>query len=329
MNRPADGPITPPWNYTDKQGTSDYSDAALFEGGVNISLLNLDIGCGGTFLANTRASQSTDARLHDFAIGDFDLCGSKSGTKYEDPNGDGDLADGVAASGWTIKLYADDGTTAGALDGSDTFITSDVTDGSGNYSFDDLLPGDYIVCEETMTDWVQTFPKTGVTDATDTCDVVAGHAEWGYAFTIDIAEDETGNDFGNFELIDKSGTKFEDPNGDGDLADGVAASGWTINIYEDDGDGVLDAGDTETSTVTDGSGNYTFGDLGPGTYFVCEETMTDWVQTFPNTAAGEVIDTCDAITGNAEFGYKFTASSGVDETGNDFGNFRSRRAIDD
>ncbi len=65
-----------------------------------------------------------------------------------------------------------------------------------------------------------------------------------------------------------------------------------------------------------------FNNLGPGTYFVCEATAADWIQTFPNTVAGEVIDTCDNVAGNAEFGYKFTASSGTNETLNDFGNFQ-------
>ena len=39
----------------------------------------------------TRSSTPFDSRLKDFALGSFDLCGSKSGTKYVDANGDGDL----------------------------------------------------------------------------------------------------------------------------------------------------------------------------------------------------------------------------------------------
>ncbi|MBI2862804.1 MAG: hypothetical protein HYX89_08280, partial [Chloroflexi bacterium] len=79
VNKPPTAPYgdpleSPPWPYTDKQGTTDYGPAALFEGGINIRAVGLDVGCGGTFLAETRASQSTDARLHDFAIKDFSLC---------------------------------------------------------------------------------------------------------------------------------------------------------------------------------------------------------------------------------------------------------------
>ena len=40
---------------------------SFFEGGVNLSALGLDIGCGAGFLAETRSSQSVDAQLKDFA----------------------------------------------------------------------------------------------------------------------------------------------------------------------------------------------------------------------------------------------------------------------
>ena len=229
----------------------------------------------------------------------------------------------MPAAGWTINLYADDGTTAGALDATDTWLDDDVTDVNGDYSFLNLIPGTYIVCEESMTGWIQTFPNAVAGEVIDTCDEVAGQEAFGYLFTASSGQDEIGNDFGNFELIDKTGTKYEDLNGDGDLTDGVAIEGWTIYLYDDVGSvpGDLDATDTlNTSTTTDASGNYTFGDLGPGDYIVCEDLPTGWMQTFPSAAGGEVIDTCDE-GGHAEFGYAFSASSGDDETLNDFANF--------
>ena len=145
----------------------------------------------------------------------------------------------------------------------------------------------------------------------------------GWAITLTSGQTDSGNDFGNFQLINKTGSKYVDDEGDGSISgDSKYTGGWTISIYKDDGDNTLDAGDTVTSVVTDATGNYAFNDLGPGTYFVCEATASDWIQTFPNTVAGEVINTCDNIAGNAEFGYKFTAASGVDQTLNDFGNFQ-------
>jgi hypothetical protein len=179
-----------------------------------------------------------------------------------------------------------------------------------------------------MAGWIQTFPNTVGGEVIDTCDAVAGQEAFGYAFSASSGSDETGNDFGNFEEITKSGTKFEDVNGDGDLTDGVALDGWTINLYADDGDtpGELDASDAWLDDAITGAGDwpdgyYEFPDLGPGDYIVCEESMAGWIQTFPNTVGGEVIDTCDAVAGQEAFGYAFSASSGTDETGNDFGNF--------
>ena len=60
----------------------------------------------------------------------------------------------------------------------------------------------------TQTDWVQSFPSSGADCTTDSG--ATDLAQWGHAFTIDSGEDETGNDFGNFQLIDKSGTKYDD-----------------------------------------------------------------------------------------------------------------------
>jgi len=68
-----------PWPYVAKspvkgQSANDFAPGSFYEGGLNVTALGLDIGCGGTFLAETRSSQSLDAQLKDFAIGDFSLC---------------------------------------------------------------------------------------------------------------------------------------------------------------------------------------------------------------------------------------------------------------
>ena len=280
--------------------------------------IDASLGAAGYAVTITSGSEHIN---NDF--GNFELI-DKSGTKLEDVNGDGDLTDGVAIEDWTIYLYNDVGSVPGDLDATDTLNDTTTTDASGNYSFGDLGPGDYIVCEDLPAGWVQTFPNAPGGEVIDTCDEVAGQAEWGYAFSATSGEDEINNDFGNFELIDKSGTKLEDVNGDGDLTDGVAIEDWTIYLYNDVGSvpGDLDATDTlNDTTTTDASGNYSFGDLGPGDYIVCEDLPAGWVQTFPNAPGGEVIDTCDEVAGQAEWGYAFSATSGEDEINNDFGNF--------
>ncbi len=68
--------IPSPWPYDAKSGPDNiFPQGSFFEGGVNLTALGLDIGCGAGFLAETRSSQSVDAQLKDFAMGSFELCG--------------------------------------------------------------------------------------------------------------------------------------------------------------------------------------------------------------------------------------------------------------
>ena len=82
----------------------------------------------------------------------FNVCASKSGTKFHDLN-----ANGVKDAGepglpdWTINLYQDTG-TKGSSTARPVFRT-DVTDANGAYSFDNLFSGDYIVCEVKQDGW--------------------------------------------------------------------------------------------------------------------------------------------------------------------------------
>lgn len=93
--------FSPPWAYTNTDGNSTYQLGAFFEGGVNLTALGLDIGCGGTFLADTRASQSTDARLHDFAMGELSLCSANISTTLHN------ASHGTIAEGGSVALGSD------------------------------------------------------------------------------------------------------------------------------------------------------------------------------------------------------------------------------
>jgi uncharacterized repeat protein (TIGR01451 family)/fimbrial isopeptide formation D2 family protein len=64
-----------PWPFTNKDGESDFATGQFFEGGINLSdMFGGDAPCFGSFLAETRSSQETDAQLKDFAFGDFNTC---------------------------------------------------------------------------------------------------------------------------------------------------------------------------------------------------------------------------------------------------------------
>jgi fimbrial isopeptide formation D2 family protein/uncharacterized repeat protein (TIGR01451 family) len=64
-----------PWPFQGRDTAANrFGPGTFFEGGINLSALGLDTGCFTTFLAETRSSQSVDATLSDFAIGEFSFC---------------------------------------------------------------------------------------------------------------------------------------------------------------------------------------------------------------------------------------------------------------
>lgn len=222
-----------------------------------------------------------------------DETGSISGMKFEDVDGDGSLADTVnPLDGWTIELY-DDG---------DNFITDTTTAGGGSYSFADLDPGTYKVCEVLQVGWTPTFPLT--TDPNCHTSVVV------------VADTETPDiDFGNFELGEVHGVKFEDLDGDGEPQEAgePELENWTIRIYK-----VGTPWTLVDSALTDSNGEYEFDALAPGEYKVCEVLSDGWMQTFVSTGtangspnASEEAPLCQTVNINA---------SGETNTRN-FGNF--------
>jgi hypothetical protein len=201
--------------------------------------------------------------------------GSISGTKWEDLNGDGTRQGGEPrVPGWTISIT-----------GPNNFSDQTTTDSSGDYSFDNLAPGTYQVCEVPQSDWTRTYPL-----AADCQDAVVTANQ--NTFPID---------FGNFHNINITGQKFEDQDGNGAKDDGDSGlQGWVIEL----GNGTA----TSSTAITDSNGNYSFSNLGPGTYMVCEQLQAGWVQTTPGTPDGVVC-------------YTTTASSGANVV-DDFGNFK-------
>ena len=326
-HEPSDA-IDVPWETTD-----DPESAEFFEGGLNLdALFPTGLDCFSQVMIETRSSFEFNANLFDLSFLNFDTCASKSGHKFEDENANGidDGAGDANLANWDITLYNDaDG--SGTLNAGDTVAATTSTDGSGSYLFDALNPGKYIVCEVAQdTDhpgtWFQSAPMSGVTEATATCDFVAGNAEWGYGIELSATENDTGNDFGNFQQGTKSGTKVEDMDGDGDITEDAAngLAGWQINVYVDDGDGILSAAEYAAGAVgsgglTDASGDYEVTGLDPGDYIACEETQTDWTQSYPTSGAD-----CTGSSGAtdlAAIGWTFSITSGEDEEDNDFGNW--------
>jgi hypothetical protein len=364
------GTVTPPWLTQDKQpdatGPLTLDTSEFFEAGLNLTdLLGTQVGgegvqgtepCISTFLMETRSSSTLSATLKDFALGNFDTCGSKSGVKFEDTDGDGVKDAGEPGlNGWPITMFRDtsgDGLFTAADFPQPTGFpktTSTATVGStaGSYGFTDLQPGTYFVCEAAQpggalgTGWSESLPNAGTTDQVSCAAAPAGTAAFGYKYVNPLPSgtinDDTNNDFGNFRQGTKSGVKFEDLNANGTKDGGEPGlNGWTIRAFKDtNGDGVLDPDGVDnilgnaddetlvasatTATVSGVDGSYSFS-LNPGTYIVCEriDNQPGFTQSRPSNTK------CSAGTGLAPGGYAVTITSGSSEANNDFGNFAPR-----
>jgi hypothetical protein len=201
------------------------------------------------------------------------FAGPISGTVFNDLNGSGViLPSNPGLPGFTVDV----------LDSSNNLIATTTTDTSGSYGFV-LDPGTYTVQEVLQAGWIQTFPAPPGT------------------YTATVGSGSLSNlDFGNFQLVNVSGTVYNDLSDNGHLNPGEPGlPGWTVNLFDP-------VGDIIATTTTDASGSYSFVNLGPGTYTVQEVLQAGWNLTQP-TPPGV---------------YSFTASSGTNLTGADFGNFQ-------
>jgi hypothetical protein len=246
--------------------------------------------------------------------------------KFNDLDGDGVKDAGEPGlDGWVIHLFIANKSVH------QTYTTA----GGGLYSFS-VPAGTYTICEQLVVSvppWVQTFPTAGpgVVNCAATVDTPVDNPTPGpLGYTVEVTagtgcgggQQITGKDFGNIQLATKSGTKWNDVNGDHDrdLPGDVGLDGWVIHLY---GTAVNGSAVHQTFT-TAGGGAYSFTVL-PGNYTVCEALQANWTQTFP--VAGPGIVACTAAGDPAAdnptpgpLGYAITLTGGETESGNDFGN---------
>jgi uncharacterized repeat protein (TIGR01451 family) len=237
---------------------------------------------------------------------------SISGTKFVDNNSNGTKDQGESGLG-NVRIYLDTGNDV-FDSGSETSV---LTAGNGTYSFINLLPGSYTVREvPPATAPICSTPGTITNDDPD--------ADCEYSHTFTSGQSSSTDNFGDFKRASISGLKFNDLNGNG-VQDANADPNLDekpiegVTIYLDGSNGrpandQFDAADpalslpAETSTTTDANGNYSFTNLNPGNYSVREVPPDGTSCTFP----GGTDATCE---------YNFTPlGSGIDSTGNNFGN---------
>ncbi len=227
---------------------------------VSTQVINTPAGWVRTLGADAmNVTVTTSGASQNIVRMDYKLIGV-SGVKFDDLNGNGVNDSEPGLAGWTINLS---GTGGG----------STVTAGGGLYAFADVGPGAHTLSEVAQAGWVATVPAGGTTN-----------------FTNNSGVDKT-QDFGNFDSVCISGTKYRDRNNNGTMDAGEEGlAGWKINYGAN-------------SATTDANGNYSFC-LGVGTDTLSEVGQAGYTQTEP------------------ALGYYVVArSSGTDVTGLNFGNF--------
>jgi hypothetical protein len=160
--------------------------------------------------------------------------GSISGTVFNDINGNGlrDAGD-PGLSGWRVFLDTD-GDWAW-----DSTEKSVLTDASGNYSLTGLSAATYKVREVSASGWNRTASSPNV--------------------TLAAGQSATGQNFANFKQASIAGRVYIDANKNSTFDTGDAGLSG-VRVFDDhNNNGRFDTG--ESSTITDGSGNYTLSGL--------------------------------------------------------------------
>ncbi|HUW14235.1 MAG TPA: hypothetical protein VM537_31220, partial [Anaerolineae bacterium] len=238
--------------------------------------------------------------------------GSISGAKWDDTNCDGvvDL-DELRLQDWEISL---EGKTVA---GGDVDPEPQLTDGNGEYLFDDLYPSDgfgYTVSEtlkeEGGEDWGPTWPlDPALTEVPENLE------PWPYTIVLGEGDDRTHVDFGNVRLGSIGGLKFYDAN-----PELPVNHPWNGNGVYDPGEPLLEdwaMGITgycdlmlpivPRTVYTDEDGEFSFAHLYPSHvdegYTVCEELPEGWLLTYPQERCRSThLDEGEEITTGFEFG---------------------------
>lgn len=193
-----------------------------------------------------------------------ELLGSMEGQVWDDLDGDGVQDAGEPGlANQTVRIINNlemDGSLGLPPGVSETIVT----DAEGRYSFDTLLPGQYVVMAEYGQTRVYSNPEIG-------------------RRTVTLAGGEAENiDFGSYALGGINGLVWNDANGSGSIDSGESTLSSRTLFIDLDGDGVLD-GD-EPTALSNAGGAYSFAGLAPGAYVVSLVLQPGEILTSPLAA---------------------------------------------
>jgi uncharacterized protein (DUF2141 family) len=242
------------WGYS----SSDYDneDSGWVQSSFQLDDLLLQPNVRFRFRLGSDESETDEG----WAIDDFRITFSSmvTGNVFNDKNGNTHRdSNEVGIANWKVYRFGPHFNADREYD-----VDSTLTDSSGNYAFQNLLPGIVTLQEEESDNWIQTFPP--LNEYNERIHVVR-------MFGNDTLK---GKNFGNVRLSHISGMKFHDVNANG-IKDSNenALSGWKIILRKISADTV----------ITDSSGIFYFDNLRPGEYRLSEIPQDGWIQTVPPT----------------------------------------------
>lgn len=212
-------------------------------------------GCNGTLTYNESATCTITNTKY----------GSLTIVKEADPHGSQSF--GFTASGTGLSNFAlsDDGT-------------------SNSKTFNNLLPGEYSVTENTVSGW-------------DLTGAICSDGSKNTAINISAGEDVICT-FSNEMRGAIGGHKYNDA--DGDIAttgDRTGVAGWTIELWQN--------GAKIDQTVTAGAnGTFGFSNLEPGEYKLKEVLQTGWYPLYPDPSGDDFL-TVTLVPGENDFSNDF------------------------
>ncbi len=224
----------------------------------------------------------------------YELPGIIRGTIFDDSTTPNGVLDGgePGIDGATVELYRDDGNGIFDLP-ADTLEATVVTAGGGLYEFLDIPPGDFFVLSVDGS-----VPATFVTPSSSANPMGAltlGDA--GLIEDIDIG-------YQRFGAIDI--TVFSDTNGNGTNDTEPGIDGVTVDLYEDEGNGIYDGTEPLIATTVTAGGVASFPTLTPGTYFAEADPATapadhDPTPTTPNPTTAITVSPATTATDTIGF----------------------------
>ncbi|KAI2501567.1 oxidoreductase [Fragilaria crotonensis] len=248
-----------------EQNPTYYYDVKDQDGGPNLSKISVFGVLGGD-----------EHRNKDFVD---ELLLIISGNVKEDTNND-DVGD-VSLANVVIAL----------LDGNLNVIKTTVTDTSGNYKFDSLVPGKYVVTETNLSGY------------TDVSDIDSGDLN---KVAVDlVSSDSIGNNFVDERLGKITGIVTNN------AIVKVPLAGAVITLKNDKG-AIL------ATTITTASGQYSFDDLPAGSYTVEETNPTDYPDDVSAYDVTDDTDPTDLVPSIKKSAIPVTLSPGEVDDGNNF-----------